>query len=155
MRKLAVVTAVILGTGTIGATGAAATDAVDFTSTLMLDNCSGAVVQLPQSKPEDPANAMTNGHCAGDIIKPTGTVADVPSDRSFTLLDGAGEQLSTLHAKRIIYGTRVDTDIALYELTSTYGDIEKNGKTKVLPLSADHPKAKTPIKVVSGYWTTI
>src|SRR5690606_36386366 len=99
--------------------------AVDLAGTVALSKCSGSLVRAPSSQPDDPALVMSNGHCLqSGSPGPGEVVRDQPSTRSFTLLDGAGGGLGTLRADRVAYGTMTDTDVWLYQLTSTYAQIE-------------------------------
>ncbi|WP_327356888.1 S1 family peptidase [Streptomyces sp. NBC_01304] len=127
--------------------------AVNFAGTVALSNCSGSVVRMPDSEPNDPALVLSNGHClesgmpgAGDVI------VDQPSSRSFDLLDASANEVATLKASKIAYATMTDTDVSLYELTSTYAQIESSYGIKALELNAAHPTQGTAITVVSGYW---
>lgn len=154
----------LLGTLLLGATAvpaqafdassaAPAAKAVDFAGTVALSNCSGSVVRVPDSQPTDPALVMSNGHCLeSGFPGPGEVVVDQPSSRTFSLLNGAGNKVATLKASKVAYGTMTDTDVSLYELTSTYEQIESSYGIKALELSADHPTQGTSISVVSGYW---
>ncbi|MGW6154833.1 S1 family peptidase [Streptomyces sp. NPDC055144] len=127
--------------------------AVTFAGTVALSNCSGSVVRVPDSQPTDPALVMSNGHCLeSGFPGPGEVVVDQPSSRTFSLLNSAGSKVATLRADKIAYGTMTDTDISLYQLTSTYEQIESSYGIKALELSASHPTAGTAITVVSGYW---
>ncbi|NEB78709.1 trypsin-like peptidase domain-containing protein [Streptomyces sp. SID14478] len=127
--------------------------AVDFAGTVALSNCSGSVIRVPDSEPTDPALVMSNGHCLeSGFPGPGEVVVDQPSTRTFTLLNAAGSGVATLRASKVAYGTMTDTDVSLYELTSTYQQIESSYGIKALELSADHPTQGTAISVVSGYW---
>jgi hypothetical protein len=124
---------------------------VDFTGAVSLSGCSGAVVRPPSHRPSDPALVMTNGHCVR-FMGSEEVVVDVPSDREFTLLAGNGEgTLGKLRASSLVYATMFRTDIALYRLTTTYGEVEAMGG-RALELSAEHPGDGIEIGVVSGYW---
>ncbi|MGW7361870.1 trypsin-like peptidase domain-containing protein [Streptomyces sp. NPDC054841] len=130
--------------------------AVDFAGTVALSNCSGSVVRTPDSKPDDPALVLSNGHCLETGFPAPGQViVDRPSSRSFGLLNSAGTRVGTLRASKIAYGTMTDTDVSLYELTTTYAQIESRYRIKALELDAAHPVAGKAIKVVSGYWKRI
>ncbi|MEV1021595.1 serine protease [Streptomyces sp. NPDC050264] len=134
-------------------TAAPRAQAVDFAGTVALSNCSGSVVRVPNSQPTDPALVMSNGHCLeSGFPGPGEVVVDQPSTRTFSLLNGAGTKVATLRASKIAYGTMTDTDVSLYELTSTYQKIESSYGIKALELSAAHPVKGTAISVVSGYW---
>ncbi|MGW6531934.1 trypsin-like serine peptidase [Streptomyces venezuelae] len=129
------------------------TKAVDFAGTVALSNCSGSVVRMPKSKVGDPALVLTNGHCietgfpgAGEVI------VDQPSTRTFKLLDAKANDVATLKASKVSYATMTDTDITIYQLTETYGDITKKYGIKPLELEDDHPVKGRAITVVSGYW---
>ncbi|MGA4839911.1 S1 family peptidase [Streptomyces sp. G45] len=142
------------------AAGAAATakaevkaKAVTFAGTVALSNCSGSVVRVPSSQPTDRALVMSNGHCLETGFPAPGQViVDRPSSRSFTLLNASGGNAGTVRASKVAYGTMTDTDVSLYELTSTYRDIESRYGIKALELDAAHPQAGRAITVASGYW---
>jgi hypothetical protein len=124
---------------------------VDFTGAVSLDNCSGSVVRQPAHQPSDPALVMTNGHCAR-FMGPEEVVVDQSSDRKFTLLASDGEgSLGTLRASALVYATMHTTDVALYRLTTTYGEVEAMGG-RALELSPEQPGKGIDIRVVSGYW---
>jgi hypothetical protein len=157
MRHLvAVLAALLLSVSALTAPASAAPSAparveLDFTGAVSLNGCSGAVVRPPVHQPSDPALVMTNGHCVR-FMEPEEVMVDVPSDRKFTLLDSSGEDsLGTLRASALVYATMSRTDVALYRLTSTYGEVEAMGG-RALELSAEHPAAGIDIGVVSGYW---
>ncbi|MCX4795286.1 serine protease [Streptomyces sp. NBC_01242] len=127
--------------------------AVNFAGTVALSNCSGSVVRTPDSQPNDPALVLSNGHCMESGFPGPGKVVfDQPSTRSFTLLNAAGGGVGTLRASKIAYGTMTDTDISVYQLTSTYAQIESSYGIKALELNTAHPVQGTAITVVSGYW---
>ncbi|MEV7871181.1 serine protease [Streptomyces sp. NPDC088124] len=130
--------------------------AVDFAGTVALSNCSGSVVRTPQSQPTDPALVLSNGHCLETGFPAAGQViVDRASTRTFTLLNSAGTGVATLRASKIAYGTMTDTDISLYQLTSTYAQIQSAYGITALELNAARPVQGTAIKVVSGYWKRI
>lgn len=130
--------------------------AVDFAGTVALSNCSGSVVRAPGSLPSDPALVLSNGHCletgfpaAGEVVK------DRRSSRSFSLLNSAGTKVATLRASKISYATMTDTDIAIYQLTKTYAQIQSQYGINALTLNDAHPVQGSAITVVSGYWKRI
>ncbi|MER5944478.1 serine protease [Streptomyces sp. NPDC001904] len=127
--------------------------AVSFAGTVALSNCSGSVVRVPNSQPSDPALVMSNGHCLeSGFPGPGEVVVNKASSRTFSLLNSAGSKVATLRASKVAYGTMTDTDVSLYQLTSTYAQIESSYGIKALELSAAHPTQGTSISVVSGYW---
>ncbi|MGW6275742.1 trypsin-like peptidase domain-containing protein [Streptomyces sp. NPDC055060] len=131
----------------------AAKKGVDFAGTVALSNCSGSVVRVPRSQPDDPALVLSNGHCLESGFPAAGeVVVDQPSTRTFKLLDAKGAEKATLRASKISYATMTDTDISLYQLTSSYADIKKKYGIKALEIEDDHPVRKRAVTVVSGYW---
>ncbi|TDT38044.1 trypsin-like peptidase [Streptomyces sp. BK208] len=127
--------------------------AVSFAGTVSLSNCSGSVVRLPASEDDDPALVMSNGHCLETGFPAAGeVVVDQPSSRSFGLLNASGSRVGTLRAGKIAYATMTDTDVSLYQLTSTYAQIRSSYGISPLTLSDTRPTAGTAITVVSGYW---
>ncbi|GGV29856.1 S1 family peptidase [Streptomyces spectabilis] len=127
--------------------------AVTYAGTVALSNCSGSVVRVPNSQPTDKALVLSNGHCLETGFPGPGQViVNRASTRSFTLLNASGGNAGTVRASKIAYGTMTDTDVSLYELTSTYRDIETRYGIKALDLDAAHPQAGRAITVASGYW---
>ncbi|EKX62106.1 serine protease [Streptomyces ipomoeae] len=130
--------------------------AVNFAGTVSLSNCSGSVVRMPASEDNDPALVMTNGHClSAGFPEPGEVIVDEASSRTFGLLNSAGTRVGTLRASKIAYGTMTDTDVALYQLTTTYAQIRSSYGIEALTLNDTHPTAGTAISVVSGYWKRI
>ncbi|ADD45320.1 S1 family peptidase [Stackebrandtia nassauensis] len=145
-----------VGTGTSTATEEKAekkVKEVNFAGTVALDNCSGSLVTMPNSAPEDKAMVLSNGHCLeSGMPGPGEVIVDEPSQRSFELLDASANAVGTLTASKIAYATMTDTDVSLYELTESYAEIKDKYSIDALKVSAEHPKEKTAITVVSGYW---
>ncbi|MBM4793819.1 trypsin-like peptidase domain-containing protein [Streptomyces sioyaensis] len=132
------------------------TKAVDFAGTVALSNCSGSVVRMPGSQPNDPALVMSNGHCLESGMPGAGEViVDQASSRGFTLLNKSGGRAGTIRANRVVYATMTDTDVSLYRTGSTYAQIEQKYGIKPLELATDHPSKGAGISVVSGYWKKI
>ncbi|MET9290965.1 trypsin-like peptidase domain-containing protein [Streptomyces sp. NPDC003077] len=130
--------------------------AVNFAGTVALSNCSGSIVRLPTSGDNDPALVMSNGHCLETGMPGAGEViVDRPSSRSFTVLNASGGSLGTVRATKIAYGTMTDTDVSLYELSSTYAQIRQRYNINALELATTHPVKGASISVVSGYWKRI
>lgn len=126
---------------------------VNFAGTVALSNCSGSLVSLPNSTPEDNAFVLSNGHCLeSGMPGPGEVIVDQPSSRSFGLLDASANEVGTLTATTIAYATMTDTDVSLYELDQTYADIKDEFQIDALAVSAERPSQGTAITVVSGYW---
>lgn len=144
------------GTAPAQKAAAPALAAVDFAGTVALSNCSGSVVRLPSSVDSDPALVLSNGHCLETgFPSPGQVIVNKSSSRTFGLLNSAGTRVATLQANRVVYSTMTDTDVALYQLTSTYAQIKSSYGINALTLNDTRPAAGTSIKVVSGYWKRI
>lgn len=127
--------------------------AVNFAGTVALSNCSGSVVRFPDSEDNDPALVMTNGHCLETGMPGPGeVVVDRASSRTFSLLNASGSRVGTLRASKIAYGTMTDTDVAFYQLTTTYAQIKSSYSINPLTVADTHPVKGTAITVASGYW---
>ncbi|MGA8112930.1 MAG: serine protease [Actinocatenispora sp.] len=129
---------------------------VDFSGTVALSNCSGSIVRVPSAADTDPALILTNGHCIETGFPSAGEViVDQPSSRTFSVLGSDGSDLGSITASKVAYSTMTDTDVTLYQLTSTYADIQSEFGISALSLETTHPSQGTDIRVVSGYWKTI
>ncbi|WP_069814728.1 trypsin-like peptidase domain-containing protein [Streptomyces sp. TP-A0874] len=166
-RPLAGVLTALLMTGAAlaGATEASAAPhtptptpvaAPDFAGTVALSNCSGSLIRTPGSLPEDPALVLSNGHCLETGMPAAGAVVvDQPSSRTFDLLAADGGEVGTVQATKISYATMTSTDVSLYQLGSSYAEIEDAYGIEALDLAAERPAQGTDISVVSGYWKRI
>ncbi|MEW2221446.1 serine protease [Streptomyces sp. NPDC006990] len=124
-----------------------------FEGTVALSNCSGSVVKMPASQPDDPALVLSNGHCLETgMPSPGQVVKDQASSRSFTLLTPSGGRAGTVRASKVAYATMTDTDVSLYQVRSTYRQIESRYGIEALDVDAAHPTQGRDITVVSGYW---
>jgi V8-like Glu-specific endopeptidase len=157
MLKHLAAAAVLAATLLPAAAAQAAPNAVDFTGTVRLSNCSGSVVKPPSASVNDPALVLSNGHCyEGGFLDPGEVLANLSSSRTFGLLSADGRStVATLRASKLAYATMTGTDITLYQLTSTYAQIQSRYGIRPLTLSATHPTAGAAIRVVSGYWKKI
>ncbi|MGK5631490.1 S1 family peptidase [Streptomyces sp. URMC 123] len=130
--------------------------AVDFAGAVSLSNCSGALVRMPDSLPDDPALVLTNGHCVESGMPDAGTVlVDRPSTRDFGLLGANGDEVANLRATKLVYATMTDTDVALYQLGSTYEAIRQRYGITARRLAAARPGRASDVSVVSGYWKRV
>ncbi|MFD7710634.1 serine protease [Streptomyces sp. NPDC059786] len=136
------------------ATAAApAVQAVNFAGTVALSNCSGSVIRFPNSESDDPALILSNGHCLETgFPEPGEVIVDQASSRTFGLLNASGTRVATLRASKVAYSTMTDTDVTIYQLTSTYAQISSSYGISALTVQDTHPTAGTAITVVSGYW---
>ncbi|RZS45197.1 trypsin-like peptidase [Herbihabitans rhizosphaerae] len=161
MSKLTAIVAVAASAcafalGTAAPAAAAEPAEITFAGSLALSNCSGSLVRLSTSKPEDPALALSNGHCLeSGMPAPGKVIVNQPNQRSFDLLNAAGDKIATLKATKIVYATMTDTDVSLYQLSTTYAEIQSQHGIAALELNEPHPEAGKAISVVTGYWKEI
>ncbi|MER7015883.1 trypsin-like serine protease [Saccharopolyspora sp. NPDC000359] len=102
-----------------------------------LNGCVGSVVRGPESRPEDAALMLTNGHCVeGDRPAPGGALVDQPADREVPIADPEGWPRVKTRANRLVYATMTGTDVALYRLDKSYAQLEAEG-AKVFQLATD------------------
>ncbi|WP_031074497.1 S1 family peptidase [Streptomyces sp. NRRL WC-3742] len=135
---------------------AAPLSAVSFAGTVALSNCSGSVVRMPNSAPTDPALVLSNGHCLeSGMPGPGQVVTNQPSSRTFSLLSAGGGKLATLRATKVVYGAMTDTDVSIYQLSTTYAAIKSKYGISALTVADTHPVRGADIRVVSGYWKKI
>ncbi|MFG2572620.1 serine protease [Streptomyces sp. NPDC048481] len=138
---------------TVTRAAAPALRAVNLAGTVALSNCSGSVVRFPNSLDTDPALVLSNGHCLSTGFPEPGEVlVNQASSRTFSLLNSSGGRVATLRASKLAYGTMTDTDISIYQLTSTYASIKNAYGISALTVQDTHPVAGTAITVASGYW---
>jgi len=127
--------------------------AVSLAGTVALSNCSGSVVRFPNSLDTDPALVLSNGHClTSGFLDPGEVLTNQTSTRTFGLLNSAGTRVATLRASKLAYATMTDTDVSIYQLTSTYATIKNSYGITALTVQDTHPTAGTAITVASGYW---
>jgi hypothetical protein len=142
----------------------------ELTSIVSLSNCSGAVVRLTTSRPTDFALVLTNGHCiGGGFLDPGEAVFERPVTRRMSVLEpsslvpGAptggsrppGEVRVAVESSALVYATMTVTDMALYRLTITYGELERDHGVFAMTIADSHPVAGTPILIPSGYWRAL
>ena len=130
----------------------------NYDGIVKLSNCSGAVVRFENSKDEDRAIVMSNGHCvevdSGDgMIKPGEFLYKTPMKRGFEFLNADGSLSgNVVQSEQLLYATMTGTDVSLYTLKNTYGEIKSKFKVNALILDSHHPVASEAIEILSGYW---
>ena len=147
--------AVVAGGLALAAVPAHAVQAADLTSTIALDDCSASLVRFPASVAGDRAMMLTNGHCLATMPPYGQVIQNVSASRSGTLLDGAGNSLGTVQADKVIYATMTGTDVALYELTDTYGSISSKYGATALTVNDAHPTDGASMYIPSSYWKQV
>lgn len=126
----------------------------DFEGIVKLDNCSGSLVRFKSQPLSSKAYVLTNGHCIklkrNRLLNPGEVKVDTRTLRHMSVFD-RHMNLYPITAKKLVYATLTDTDIAIYELNQTYLDIEKYG-VRSLVIDDNRPELGTEIDIVSGYW---
>ena len=154
-RLLGALLTAVTATVLVGVSPASAA-AASFAGTVALSNCSGSVVKPAATPDTAPALVLSNGHCLeSGFPSPGQVITNKTSSRSFTLLTASGSNLGTVKAKKVVYATMTDTDVSLYQLTTTYAQIKATYGISPLELSIAHPSTGSAIDVVSGYWKRV
>ncbi|WP_051852622.1 S1 family peptidase [Streptomyces aureocirculatus] len=106
---------------------------------------------MPGSRAGDRALVLTNGHCfEGSRPVPGEVLVDQPSHRLFDLMDRAGDTAAQLHASKALYVTMTGTDVALYQVDTTYRELARDhGLTPLTPADR-RPARGADIRIVSG-----
>ena len=113
-----------------------------------LDTCTGSVVRTPSARAEEPALLLTNGHCVQEERPgPGSALIDREADRDVPIAGPHGYPQAIAHADRLVYATMTGTDIALYRLDKTYGQLESEG-AKVFELASAPVRAGEPMGMV-------
>jgi len=99
--------------------------------------CSASVVRSGHSRDSDPALLLTNGHCVPERPAPGQTLRDVPIDLPVTIGDRQGYLQAKARTTKLVYATMTGTDVAVYRLDQTYGQLRAAG-VKIFRL-ADRP----------------
>lgn len=129
------------------------TENYDFEGIIKLSNCSGSLIRFEESKDDEKAMVMTNGHCNEWGMPAPGTyVFRKANSRRFQLMDANGATVGRLSATMILYGTMTGTDLMIYEIDQSYAQILQRYKVRPLTLSSQRPTAGMKIDIVSGYW---
>ncbi|MDO9182763.1 MAG: hypothetical protein Q7U04_10155 [Bacteriovorax sp.] len=128
----------------------------DFEGIVKLSNCSGSLIRLSGQPLTAKALVLTNGHCYssgpfGGMLKPGEVVVNASAKRSMKIFDKQ-MKLFPITTSKVIYAAMTDTDIAIYELTQTYQEIQKKFNIQSFNLDTVRPSIGTDIEIVSGYW---
>ena len=125
-----------------------------FEGTVKLSNCSGALVRVPGMSDDQAAWIMTNGHCleSDRYLRSDEVIHNRREYRRVELLSSTKKKVG-LATSRLLYATVKDTDLAFYELKSTYAEIKSRYGISPLELQATAPVAGTLIEIPSGFWS--
>lgn len=127
----------------------------NFEGIVKLSNCSGSLVAFSGQPKSSKAIVMTNGHCiqkpGGGFLNPGEVWANRTIARSMRVYDSA-MKLIKVEATKILYATMTDTDVAFYELSESYQDIEARSGIRPFILDTKRPLEMMEIEIISGYW---
>lgn len=125
----------------------------NFEGIVALSNCSGSIVQYEGAADTDFAMVLTNGHCLEfGFPQPNEAIVHKASNRPFRVLNKNAGPLDLIYATEVIYSTMTKTDMTLYKLSSTVGDIKKKFGFAPMTLASTKAAVNLPIEVISGYW---
>ena len=150
LSALVVLAGLLLPVGPVAATPV--DDGPDrFAGTARLPGCSGAVVRLATSLPDDKAMVLTNGHCVRfPFLGARETLVDRSAFTRIELLAGSGSVALTVRGVRIVYASMFRTDLGIYQLRESYADLAAAG-VPALVLADRGPARGDRIRIPSGY----
>ncbi len=126
----------------------------DFEGIVKLSNCSGSLLKFDGQSMNDKAIVMTNGHCIqkpGGFLNPGEVWVNKPMKREMKIFKTKTE-LHPITSTKILYATMTNTDVAFYELTESFAEIQKRTNVAPFTLSDLHPNEGIEIEIISGYW---
>ena len=128
----------------------------NFEGIVKLSNCSGSLIKLEGQSANDKGLVLTNGHCVprgifGGFLQPGEVFVNKRIVRSMKVFKDK-DTLFDIQATKIIYATMTDTDMAVYELSETFAEIEQRTGVRALTLASKRPIPGTNIEIISGYW---
>ena len=127
------------------------------------EGCSASLMAFAGYQKTDAALVLTNGHCTGK----GSFMGQYPSDKDFFINvpprdnRGGTQEIEFLtqtqkivrgQAAKLILGTMTGTDIGLYEMTETYGDLEQKGLAPLILESNVDLTAGDTVTLVTSYW---
>lgn len=125
-----------------------------FEGIIKLNNCSGSLIILEGQSQNSKAFVMTNGHCVdnnGGFLAPGEVWTNRASQRRMQVFN-RNMQLSAVTAEKLVYATMTSTDVAIYQLNTTYADITNRTGARPLLLAPTRPTERIAINIPSGYW---
>jgi Trypsin-like peptidase domain len=134
----------------------------DFRGAVEIFECSGALVRWANSRPDDPAMMLTNGHCRRVLDKGSASasftrqvIVNRRDDRQVTLLARDGTDAGVVRTKRLLYSTSFKTDVGLYTLRRSFASIRRRFDVRALVMADAGPRPRQHVQVPSGFARTI
>ncbi|WP_431789900.1 trypsin-like serine protease [Microbacterium paraoxydans] len=119
-----------------------------------LGECESSLVMAANSRRDDPALLLTNGHCipaveqTRDIPRRGEFLQNLPADGEVSFADAQGYGLTTAGLDRLLFGTMTGTDVAVYRLDASFAELEARGAT-VLRLAAASPRVGDSVRLMA------
>jgi len=130
----------------------------DYTGIVRLPNCSASLVRFDDSDDNDLALVLTNGHCVsynGFYIQPGTAIANLKKKVFVDFLGPDGSSAGSAKTESLVYATMSESDLALYKLPLSYGEIRSRFNVEALVLSSVSPEVGLAIEIASGYWKRV
>ncbi|MBI2602447.1 MAG: trypsin-like peptidase domain-containing protein [Deltaproteobacteria bacterium] len=93
-------------------------------------NCTGTLIEPKVTSATTPAYVLTNGHCLGDLLDPSGVFYDVETSKTMTFQ----YFLDLSQSSRLVFSSKIarvasmdNTDLALVELEATLSEVKAQG----------------------------
>ncbi|MFD4673465.1 trypsin-like serine protease [Lentzea sp. NPDC058450] len=112
-------------------------------------NCSGSVVRTSQTKENDPALLLTNGHCVPERPAPGETLRNVPIDVPVTIGDRQGYLQAKARTTHLLRATMSGTDTALFQLDQTYAQLRAK-RVKIFKLADRSARPGERVDIISS-----
>jgi V8-like Glu-specific endopeptidase len=120
----------------------------NFSGIVSLGNCSGSIIRFT-SNLDAKALVLTNGHCVDMMDDDADAVYEnVTTTRTLRAYITYGRTVP-IHVTRLVYGIMQPHDLAMYELSETYRQLQAQG-VRALELSPTMAPVGEPIVLASG-----
>lgn len=120
-----------------------------------IEGCQSSIVKAAESRDQDPALLLTNGHCV-PIVEPDRerpavgkTISDQPTDASLGFTDAQGYVLTKAHIDRLVFATMSGTDVAVYRLDKSFAQLQDEG-VRVLKIAKKGPSAGDRVTLMTA-----
>ncbi|MFP5459450.1 MAG: hypothetical protein ACLGG7_12010 [Bacteriovoracia bacterium] len=114
-------------------------------------NCSGALVIFEGMPTTARALIVTNAKClTGRLPRPNAVLSNRLTLRSVSLFDASGKA-HAFTARRLLYATLTQTDLALYELAESYNDVQFKTSVRPFFVSVAPPVVGQDLEFISAF----
>ncbi|OZF28534.1 trypsin-like peptidase domain-containing protein [Rhodococcus sp. 14-2483-1-2] len=123
---------------------------ISYLGTGTFDGCSGSLVIDDGMSKDDKALFLTNGHCSLDDSVLGRANIDKPLQESVNLSDAEGAGIAAVQIEKRVYWTMTETDVALLQLSKTYGEIDADFGIRGRMLDPEPARVGQEIEVVAA-----